>query len=98
MPYVAHCLDKPDHGALRAEVRDVHLGYLESIKDRLLAVGALLEDDGGGAHGSVLIYDVEDRATAEELVANDPFSKAGLFASVAVVRWRKAFFNFENCL
>ena len=46
----------------------------------------------------MLIIDVDDRAAAEAFIAEDPFTKAGLFESVTVTRWRKAFFNFENLL
>ncbi len=48
--------------------------------------------------GGVLIIDTDDRAAAEAFIAEDPFTKAGLFESVTVTRWRKAFFNFENLL
>lgn len=98
MPYLIQTADKPDHGELRASVRPTHLDYLENHKDNLLAAGALLNDDGTGGHGGVYIVDVEDRAAAEEFIANDPFTKAGLFESVVITRWRKAYFNFDNCL
>jgi uncharacterized protein YciI len=62
----------------------------------LLAAGAVLDDDGSGAHGGVIIVDTDDRAEAETLIAEDPFTTAGLFQEVTVTRWRKAFFNFER--
>jgi uncharacterized protein YciI len=95
MPYLIQSKDKPDHGQLRDQVRPTHLEYLKSKLDKILAGGAVLADDGGGAHGSVIIYDTEDRAEAEEFAANDPFTKAGLFESVTVTRWRKAIFDRE---
>ncbi len=98
MPYAIQTKDKPDHGHLRAELRDQHLAYLDSHVGTLLAAGALIDDDGTGGHGGILIVDTDDRAEAEAFVAGDPFSKAGLFESVTVTRWRKAFFNFENLL
>jgi uncharacterized protein YciI len=39
--------------------------------------------------GSLLILDLADRQTAEDFAANDPYSKAGLFESVAIHPWRK---------
>ena len=42
--------------------------------------------------------DTDDRAEAERFIAEDPFTKAGLFQSVTVVRWRKAFFNRERLI
>ena len=98
MPYAIQTKDKPDHGNLRAELRDAHLAYLNANLDKLLAAGAVIDDDGTGGHGGILIVDTDDRAEAEAFAADDPFTKAGLFESVTVTRWRKAFFNFENLL
>ncbi len=81
---------------MRAAERPAHLDYLLSHQDKLLAGGAMLEDDLEGALGSVIIYDTEDRAEAEAFAAGDPFAKAGLFDSVTIQPWRKAFFNFEK--
>lgn len=98
MPYIIQTTDKPDHGHVRAAARADHLKYLETHKNKLMAAGALLNDDGSGGHGGVLIVDVEERKAAEDFIANDPFTKAGLFAKVTITRWRKAYFNFQNCL
>jgi uncharacterized protein len=98
MPFLIQTRDKPGHAHLRASVRAVHLDYLEAHKDKLLAAGALLEDDGSVGEGGVLIVDFETREAAEAFAENDPFTKAGLFAAVTITRWRKAYFNFQNCL
>ena len=90
MPYVIITRDKPDHLHLRNEVRGVHLDYLVANQDRLLAAGGTIEDDGSGGDGGVIIVDTDDRQEAEDFIANDPFTKAGLFESVTVRRWRKA--------
>jgi uncharacterized protein len=98
MPYVIQTVDKPGHAHIRTGTRAVHLEYLEKHKGKLLAAGAILNDDGSTGEGGILIVDTDDRKVAEEFIANDPFSQAGLFAKVTITRWRKAFFNFENCL
>ncbi len=98
MPYVIVTKDKPDSLDLRTSVRGVHLEYLVANMDKLLAAGAMIEDDGTGGHGGVLIVDTDDRAEAEAFIENDPFTKAGLFESVTVSRWRKAFFNYERLI
>ncbi len=98
MPYAIQTKDKPDHGNLRAELRDAHLAFLNANLDKLLAAGAVIDDDGTGGHGGILIVDTDDRVEAEAFAADDPFTKAGLFESLTVTRWRKAFFNFENLL
>ncbi len=98
MPYVVLTRDKPNSLDLRTEVRGVHIEYLEANQHKLLAAGAMTEDDGTGGHGGVIIVDTDDRAEAEAFIENDPFTKAGLFESVTVTRWRKAFFNYEKLI
>ena len=84
MPYVIITKDKPDSLALRNEVRAVHIDYLTANQHRLLAAGAQIEDDGSGGSGGVIIVDTDDRKEAEDFIANDPFTKAGLFSDVKV--------------
>lgn len=98
MPYAIQTRDKPGSAQLRADKRPEHLEYLTKKKDLLLAAGALIEDDGTGGNGGLLIVDTDDRATAEKFIADDPFTKAGLFEKVTVTRWRKAFFNKERLI
>jgi len=93
MPYAILTTDKPDHGHVRAKTRDEHLKYLDANVKLLLAAGALIEDDGSGGKGGILIVDTDDRAEAERIIAGDPFTKAGLFEKVTVTRWRKAYFD-----
>ena len=96
MPYAIITMDKPNSLQLRNEVRGEHLEYLDGNKGKLLAAGAMTDDGGQGGYGGIIIVDTEDRAEAEAFIRNDPFTKAGLFAGITVVRWRKAFFNFER--
>ena len=98
MPYLIETYDKPGHGHVRAAARDEHLAYLDAHKHMLLACGAKLTDDETTATGGVYILDVEDRAAAERFIADDPFTAVDLFERVVVTRWRKAFFDFKNCL
>lgn len=98
MPYVIQTVDKPDSSQLRGATRPAHLEYLTARKDKLLAAGALIDDDGSGGHGGVLIIDTDDRAEAERFVAEDPFTKAGLFQKVTITRWRKAFFDKQRLI
>jgi uncharacterized protein YciI len=98
MPYAIQTFDKPGSAQVRAAARASHLEYLTAHKDKLLAAGALIDDDGNGGHGGILIVDTDDRAEAERFVADDPFTKAGLFLKVTVTRWRKAFFNKERLI
>jgi uncharacterized protein len=98
MPYVIQTVDNPERSHLRVEVRDEHVAWLKDNVSRLLAGGALLADDGGQGSGGLIILDTEDRAEAEAFIAEDPFTKAGLFQDVMITRWRKGFFNGETLI
>ena len=99
MPYAVITKDKPGHAHIRDAAQAEHKRYLDAHCGKLLlAAGAMLDDDGAHPHGSVLILDTDDRKVAEEFAQNDPFTKAGLFESITVTRWRKAFFNFERLI
>lgn len=95
MPYVIQTVDKPGGAELRASVRAAHLKYLDTHVDKLLAAGAFLNEDGS-AQGSLIIVDTDERTVAEELAANDPYNKAGLFEKVTVTRWRKGYYNRQK--
>ncbi|KAG8148488.1 YciI family protein [Burkholderia catarinensis] len=96
MPFLIETFDKPDHADVRARERDVHLAFLARSKALLLACGAKLNDDGSNAGGGIYIVDVETREEAERFIAQDPFTLIGLFESVKIVRWRKAYVD-GNC-
>jgi uncharacterized protein len=91
MPFFIETFDKPGHAQLRLDKRAEHLVFLDQQKRLLLACGAKLTDEGENAGGGVYIVDVETREEAERFIAKDPFTLAGLFERVNIVRWRKAY-------
>lgn len=93
MPYAILTRDRPNQLHLRNQVRPEHVAYLEANQDKLLAAGAMTDDDGQGGYGGILLVDTEDRDEAWTFIQGDPFTKAGLFAGIEVVRWRKSFFD-----
>lgn len=74
--------------ALRAATRPDHLAYLEAALDQVVVAGPLLDEEGAPI-GSMLLMDFPDRRAAVAFAADDPYAKAGLFASVAVTAWRQ---------
>ena len=89
MHFVIHGKDKPGQPGLRPATRPAHVDYLGTFGDRILIAGPLLADDGT-PNGSLIVVDLEDKAAAEAFAANDPYTKAGVFESVAITPWRKA--------
>jgi uncharacterized protein len=89
MQFVVYCLDKTGHQLVRAENRAAHLAHLAQHEASLVAAGPLLDDSGQEMIGTLIILEVAERAQAERFAADDPYAKAGLFASVRITPWRK---------
>ncbi|MEX2298804.1 MAG: YciI family protein [Dongiaceae bacterium] len=90
MQFMIYCLDKPGHAHVRADNRAAHLDYLKSgWISKVIVAGPLLTEDGNTMIGSLLTMELVDRAEAERFCADDPYNKAGLFASVTVRPWKK---------
>jgi uncharacterized protein YciI len=88
MHFVAICLDKPNSLDTRLANRAAHLEYLRKHSKVIRTCGPLLADDGETMIGSMLILDVPNRASADAILAEDPYKHANLFSSVEVRPWR----------
>lgn len=82
MPILFICRDVDESEALRAEHRDAHFAYIESIMSSVLIAGPLGAGAPAGASGSLFAYATDDRATAKRLLHNDPYYLAGVYAEV----------------
>ena len=90
MLFAATCIDKPNSMPLRLETRPAHLAFLKGLDARVKAGGALLTPDQQAVVGSLLILEGETKRKSRALLANDPYARAGLFASVDIKPWRQA--------
>jgi uncharacterized protein len=82
--YIFRLLDKPEGAALRQRVRPEHKAYLAAVADRIAFAGPLTHDDGVAMIGSLLAIDFPSREAAQAWLATEPFTRAGLYASVEV--------------
>ncbi|CAH1659402.1 YciI family protein [Chelatococcus asaccharovorans] len=92
MPYLIVTQDRADGKPIRDAHRAAHYAYLQANQGRLIASGGL-QDENGQYVGGAIILDAETLADAQAFADGDPFSQAGLFDKVTIVRWVKAFFN-----
>ena len=88
MLYTFMLTDRPDSAALRARVRPEHKAYLGSVADHIAFAGPLLADDGQTMLGSLLVIDFADRAAALAWLAQEPFTRAGLYGETKVLAFR----------
>jgi hypothetical protein len=84
MIYTFILVDKPAASELRQRMRPEHKAYLGDVADRIAFAGPLTHDDGTTMIGSLLAIDFESRDAAHAWLANEPFTRAGLYASVSV--------------
>jgi uncharacterized protein YciI len=54
------------------------------VAERIAFAGPLVADDGGAMVGSLLAIDFDSRETAMAWLADEPFTRAGLYAGTEV--------------
>ena len=79
--------DKPGALQVRKDNREAHLAYIDATG--VVSQAGPLLDDAGEMAGSLVILDVADMAAAQGWADNDPYAKAGLFAEVQLIAWKK---------
>jgi uncharacterized protein YciI len=82
--YTFVLLDRPHASELRLRVRPEHKAYLGLQADHIAFAGPLVDDEGQTMHGSLLAIDFPSREAAVAWLKDDPFYKAGLYASVQI--------------
>ncbi len=84
MIYIFSLIDKPDSGALRQRIRPEHKAYLAAVADHIAFAGPLVADDGQTMLGSLLAIKFDSRDAAHAWLADEPFTRAGLYASTSI--------------
>lgn len=89
--YSVHRLDRTDGRApdLRAQLRPAHRDYMKSFGARVRLGGPLLDENGQGI-GGLMVIEAENLEDVRDIVANDPFEKAGLSERIDILelRWQ----------
>ena len=97
MHFLVDANDRAGSAQLRRDTRALHLEYVSSHVQSVLAAGAKLDGDGTTVTGSFFILDVGSSDQAKEFVDNDPYTLSKVFETVTITAWRKSFFNYEHC-
>lgn len=88
--FAVHAMDGPDTLQLRLDHYAAHRTFVEDQETQGITVilsGPLQTDDGEVMTGSLFVLAAEDRAAIDTFVANDPFTKKGVWAEVRVSRF-----------
>ncbi len=90
MIFAIHRLFGPGAAEGRVAIRPAHADYIKSLGHGLVLAGSFLGPDGTTPTGNFLLVEAADLDSAETIAAEDPYTKAGLFASVTVQPYRIA--------
>ena len=86
---VLTAIDKGNSLALRMATRAAHFEYAKETG--VIKLGGPFLDAKGEMAGSMIVCEATDLAAAKQWAANDPYTKAGLFASSDVRPWKVTF-------
>lgn len=93
MQFILIAYDGTDPGALerRMNVRPEHLEKIKSVKKsgHYVCGGAIL-DDTEKMIGSMIIYDVENRAELEAILCNEPYIYNNVWENIEIRPFRAA--------
>ena len=93
MLYAVQCTDAKGVESIRNQYLAPHKDYLISQAHILVVGGALLAEGTEELVGSLYIVNVANREAAEAFSGGDPFTQAGVFATVTITAMRKSHWN-----
>jgi uncharacterized protein len=84
MLFTFYLLDRPGAAEMRANLHPEHRSNLATMADQIAFAGPLTEDDTATPIGSLLVIDFPSRDAAHLWLANEPFYRAGVYASATI--------------
>ncbi len=81
------CFDRPGKADLRQSIRAEHIEYMMAAKDQTVFGGPLQDDRGDITIGSIFAIDFVNREEAEAFIADEPYTKYGLFDPPQIHPW-----------
>jgi uncharacterized protein YciI len=88
MHWLIKCRSKPATDALRESTLPAHRNFLDGYPEVTWYSGPLFTDDNKNARGSLRLIEFPDRAAALAYINADPYTKAGIFESINIERWK----------
>lgn len=88
--FIVICKDKENSLGKRLANRNFHLKYLQTLKEKLVMAGPIL-DDSKNPKGSILVIKFENKKKLEEFLKKDPYTKVNLFETVEIELFKRVF-------
>jgi len=89
--WAIYCWDKPGRESIRCTLIAEQNRYINSFGERVIGYGHFVSDEGRDTLGTSFFMQLDDRAAADEFVANEPMDKAGVYQRVEIHRWSNSF-------
>jgi uncharacterized protein len=89
--WAIYCWDKPGAAEARQALLQDQKRYLSGFGERVIGYGHFVSDDGRDTLGTSFFMQLDDRAAADEFLADEPLNRAGLYRRVDVHRWSNSF-------
>ena len=91
MHWLIKCRAKPAIDELRVATLPAHTRFLDGYPEVTWYSGPLFTDDNKNAIGSLRLIEFPDRAAATAYINADPYTRAGIFQSITIERWKPTF-------
>src|SRR4051812_36198561 len=95
MPYLIYAFDHDGMDTTREMIRDDHRTHLRSVGKKLLASGALLDEDGKTVIGGMSLLDTDNYDEAARFALDDPYQQAGIRKETKIIKWRRRWWEGE---
>ena len=89
--WAIYCWDKPGMAVRRRNHLVDQIAYVKRLSEREIGYGHFVSDDGREILGTTFFMQLDDRAAADQFVANEPMNKAGVYSKVEIHRWSNSF-------
>jgi uncharacterized protein YciI len=89
--WAIYCWDKPGTADQRKALLAAQKAYVKGFGEREIGYGQFVSDDGSEPLGTCYFMQLDDRAMADQFVAEEPLNKAGVYARVEIQRWSNSF-------
>lgn len=89
--YILYAKDKPGSLEKRLEYYGAHRAFIESLDETgivsVVMSGPLQTDNGEAMTGSMILLNAPTREAVDQLTAQDPFMREGIWEEVSITRF-----------
>ncbi|BFT64316.1 YciI family protein [Pseudomonas moorei] len=96
--FAVFATDNPDVQSLRQHLRPTHQAHLRSPDAHHVVVrlgGPTLDEESTAMNGTLLVIEAQCLSDVEAFMQDDPYVRAGLFASMEIRPWNWSLGNPE---